>query len=127
MSWLPKGERPKEPGDYFVRWQGSKLSPRAVRIKHLDQHAAAGMYVFFPGDGIEERLADCPYDAASFAPATPPPEWDLVEAIRNDPMENARSVDVNHQVSLDWIGGYEAGCAACEEIARAYLAREEKP
>lgn len=119
MSWLPKGERPTQDGVYWIDDGSSLPWDRVVGIE-------AGRVAHVQDEEIY-ALSDPRYDDCRFAPATPPPEWDLVKEIRNDPMENARSVDVNHQVSLDWIGGYEAGCAVCEEIARAYLAGEEKP
>lgn len=119
MSWLPKGERPTTVGLY---WLSSTYQVRgAPQLVQLEQNYFAGplLVKFLTGNRVD-HIEDAIYEDRRFAPALPPPEWDLVEALR------AVAEDISG-TGVAFNNGVDEGLHRAIRIARAYLAREEKP
>lgn len=118
MSWMPKRQRPTEPGYYWFQQADDDPEPVSIfmdeELMVADTNLAGGSApLSHPMYGRDSR----------FAPAVPPPDWNLVEALRDaafdyppDPLHGRRD-DEQVVVSLDY----------AEELVGAYLAGEPKP
>lgn len=110
MNWLPKGQRP-DAGRFHAR---SPEGAAGFALFGEDECFAILLDDDARGDF---RLIEYPdwkqLDFWSFAPATPPPDWDLVEALETELM------------SLGYVEAFEA--TDVERVVRAYLAGEPKP
>lgn len=124
--WTQPGERPENVGSYwiqypsdshYVEWQDANT----CEIFGTSGGLPANRYVCEHGEK-QRRLDDGQFDSCRFAPAVPPPDWDLVAALEDEAQYLEKIIDPSGEMEHT-----AEGVRAAKAIAVRWLSGAPTP